>query len=144
MEKHGLRVLVVDDFSPMRNLICGELKDMPEIQAIAEASNGMEAVEKAREVHPDLILIDMELPRRSGIESVRQILAFSPYSKVVFLSQDSSPEFVQEAYAAGAKGFIPKMHLGRSLHTAVKAVIRGETAFMAGLTLVFGAATCAI
>ena len=136
LEKQGFRALVVDDFPPMRNLICGELKHIPEIHMVAEASNGTEAVEKARELQPDLILIDMELPQLSGIKAVRQILSFIPDSRILFLSQDSSPEFVQEAHAVGAKGFLAKMHLGRLLHTAVKAVLRGETAFM-GLALVF-------
>ena len=130
MEKTSLRVLVVDDFLPIRRVVSNELKNIPELQIIAEASDGPEAVQQAKELQPDLIVIDIELPKLNGIAAAQQILALSPQSKILFLSQETSFEIIQEALATGAKGYVAKMHLGRSLLMAVRAVLRGETAVM--------------
>ncbi len=132
METPSLRVLVVDDFLPIRRIVCCELRNIPELQIIAEASDGPEAVQKAKELQPDLVVIDIELPKLNGIEAARQILTLSPHSRILFLSQEASLEIIQEALATGAKGYVVKMHLGRSLLMAVKAVLRGETAVMVG------------
>jgi DNA-binding NarL/FixJ family response regulator len=130
LEKSSLRVLVVDDFLPIRRVVCGEFRNIPEVQIIAEASDGHEAVQQAIALQPDLVVLDIELPNLSGIEAARQILALSPHSKILFLSQETSFEIIQEALATGAKGYVVKMHLGRSLLTAVRAVLRGETVVM--------------
>ena len=129
-EKSSLRVLVVDDFQPIRRVICWELRSMPELQIAAEASDGEEAVQQAKELHPDLVVIDIDLPKLNGIEAARQILALSPNSKILFVSQETSLPIIQEALASGAHGYVCKMHIGRSLQAAVKAVLSGETAVM--------------
>lgn len=130
LEKLILRVLVVDDFLPIRRVVCWELRGIPELQVVAEASDGQEAVELAQRLQPDLIIMDIELPKLNGIEAARQIRALSPHSRILFVSQETSSAMIQEALATGAKGYVVKMHITRSLATAVRAVLRGETAFM--------------
>jgi len=123
---------VVDDFLPIRRVICWELQGLPELQVVAEASDGPEAVQLATKLHPDLILLDLDLPKLNGIEVARQILECSPHSKILFVSQETSSAVIQEALDTGAKGYVGKMHIGKSLLIAVQAVLRGETAVMAG------------
>jgi len=132
MEKPNLRALVVEDFLPMRRVVCYELRSIPELEIIDEAADGEEAVQQARVLQPDLIVMDIGLPKMNGIEAAQQILAISPHSKILFLSQETSLEIIQEALAAGAKGYVVKMHIGKCLLPAVQAILRGETAVMAG------------
>ena len=94
-----------------------------------EASDGTEAVQIANDWQPDLIVIDIGLPRLNGLEAARQILRLSPLSRIVFLSHETSREFIQEALALGAKGYVAKSEIGRSLLPALRAVLRNETAF---------------
>lgn len=128
MEQPSLRALVVEDFLPMRRVICYELRNIPELQTIVEAENGEEAVRQATKVQPHLVVMDIGLPNMNGIEAARRILEVSPQSKILFLSQETSVEIIQEALATGAKGYVLKMHIGKCLLPAVQAVLRGETA----------------
>jgi DNA-binding NarL/FixJ family response regulator len=132
LEKPRQRVLVVDDFLPIRRVVCSELRNIPELEVVAEASDGLTAVQLAQELQPNLVVIDIDLPKLNGIEAARQILALSPHSKILFLSQESSFDVIQTALATGAKGYVVKMHIGKSLLIAVNAVLRGEIAVMAG------------
>jgi DNA-binding NarL/FixJ family response regulator len=131
LEKPRLQVLVVDDFLPIRRVVCSELRNIPELQVVAEASDGLTAVQLAQALQPHLVVIDVDLPRLNGIEAARQILALSPHSKILFLSQESSFDVIQAALATGAKGYVVKMHIGKSLPAAVSAVLRGEIVVMA-------------
>jgi DNA-binding response OmpR family regulator len=96
------------------------------LQTIFEASDGAEAVEVARAMQPDLILLDIGLPRVDGIEAARRIRELVPQTKILFVSQEFSVEVVQAAFSAGASGYVAKMDVGSELPTAVKAVLRGE------------------
>jgi DNA-binding NarL/FixJ family response regulator len=98
----------------------------PELQVISEASDGLEAVQKAAELQPSLIVLDIGLPSLNGIEAARRIRKLSPNSAILFLSQESSPEIVQEALSIGALGYVVKAHAGRDLLIAVEAVLRKE------------------
>jgi len=131
LKETGLRILVVDDFLPIRRVVCGELRSIPDLQAIIEAADGQEAVQLATELQPDLVVMDITLPKLNGIEAARHIHKLSPHSKILFLSQEASLEIIREALATGAKGYVVKMHIIGSLMTAVKAVLRGETAVVA-------------
>ena len=93
---------------------------------IGVASDGLEAVQKAEELQPDLILLDIGLPSLNGIEVARQIRKFSPKSKILFVSQESSAEMVQGALGTGAQGYVLKGDAGRELLEGVNAVLRGE------------------
>jgi CheY-like chemotaxis protein len=122
----SIRVLVVDDFEPFRRLVSSILQNKLELRTILEASDGVEAVALAQALQPDLILLDIGLPKLNGIEVARRIRVVAPRSKILFLSQESSVNVVQSAFSVGASGYVVKMDAGSELPTAVKAVLRGE------------------
>jgi len=126
MEKSSSRVLVVEDSELFRNIICLTLGKRPELQIVGKASDGLEGVQKTEELQPDLILLDIGLPTLGGIEAARRIREFSPQSRILFVSQETSVHVVQAALAEGAKGYVVKTDLRRELLTAVDAVLRGE------------------
>ena len=120
-----IRILVVDDNEGWRRLACLVLRIRPELQVICEASDGVEAVQKAEELRPDLILLDIDLPKLDGIEAARRILQLSPNSKIVFVSVDDSQDVVQVALGTGALGYVDKARAVSELLPAVDAVLRG-------------------
>jgi DNA-binding NarL/FixJ family response regulator len=128
-----IRVLVVEDFDPFRQFICSTLRKRPGLQVICEVSNGLEAVQKAEELKPDLILLDIGLPGLNGIEAARQIRQLATQSKIIFVSQESSPEVVQEALSLGAWGYIVKPRAASDLVVAVEAVLEGRRFVSSGL-----------
>ena len=121
-----VRVLVVEDFVPFRQFISSRLATRRDLQVICEVSDGLEAVQKAVELKPDLILLDIALPSLNGIEAARRIRTLAPESKIIFLSQESSPDVVQEAFSLGAQGYVVKAKAGSELLDAVDAVISGK------------------
>ncbi len=123
---HLVRVLVVDDFEPIRQFVCETLGKRPDLQVVGEASDGLEAVQKAVELKPDLILLDIGLPTLSGIEAARQIGKLAPESKIIFLSQESSAHVMQEALRLGAWDCVVKAKAGSGLLAAVETVISGK------------------
>ena len=129
----SLRVLVVEDFAPFRKVICSTLGGQPSLQIIAEVSDGSEAVRQAVELKPDLILLDIGLPTVNGIAAARQIREVVPDSKVIIVSQESSPDVVQEALNLGARGYVVKTRAASDLMTAVKAVLEGRQFVSVGL-----------
>jgi DNA-binding NarL/FixJ family response regulator len=122
----SIRVLVVDDFEPFRRSVVSILQKQPELQIICEVSDGLDAVQKAEELQPDLILLDIGLPNLNGIEAARRIRKLSPSSKILFVSQESSADLVCGALATGACGYVVKTDAGSELLTAVNVVLRGK------------------
>ena len=122
----SVRVLVVEDYAPFRRFVRSTLKKRPEWQVIGEVSDGLEAVQQVEELQPDLILLDVGLPSLNGIEAARRIRKLSPKSKVLFVSQESSFDVVQEALHLGALGYVSKIHAGVELLAAVEAVCQGR------------------
>jgi len=121
-----LRVLVVEDNLPYRQFVCSKLGTKPDLQVIFEVSDGLEAVQKAKELKPDLILLDIGLPSLDGIEAARRIRELSPDSKIIFLSQDSSDDFLEEARSLGARGYVVKTRAENDLLAAVESVLSGN------------------
>ena len=121
-----IRVLVVDDYKEFRELVCLILGKNQKVQVIGEASDGSEAVSKAVELKPDLILLDIDLPRLTGIEAARQIGERVSESKVIFLSAETSADLVQQALTSGAWGYVLKTNIGSDLLAAVEAVLLGR------------------
>jgi DNA-binding NarL/FixJ family response regulator len=129
-----IRVLVVDDYEPFRRFVCSTIGKRSHLQVIGEASDGLEAVQKAVELHPGLIVLDIGLPRLNGIEAARQILKLCPECKILFLSQESSADVVQEALSLGAPGYVVKAYAGSELLGAVDAVCQGGQFVSSGIS----------
>ena len=130
----SLRILVVEDFAPFLQFIRSTLAERPDVQVIGEASDGLEAVHRAEELKPDLILLDIGLPTLNGIEAARQIRQLCPESKIIFVSQESDADVVQEALSFGALGYVVKTMAGGELLTAIKAVCGGGLFVGGGLS----------
>ena len=117
-----VRVLVVDDYEPWRRFVFSALQKRPELEIVGEASDGLEAVQKARELRPDMILMDVGLPILNGIEAARQLHRLAPESRILFVSQESSADVVREALSTGACGYVVKASAS-DLLSAVNAVL---------------------
>jgi len=129
-----IRIMVVDDFEDWRRFVLSLLRQIPTLRVICEVSDGLEAVRKAEELKPDLILLDIGLPGVDGIEAARRIIRLRPSnSKILFVSQQSDPEVVQEALSVGARGYLRKTDAGAELIIAVEAVVKGERFLSGGL-----------
>jgi CheY-like chemotaxis protein len=122
----SISILLVDDFEPWRRLVCSIVKKERSLEITCEASDGLEAVQKAEELRPDLILLDIGLPRINGIEAARRIRHVSPDSKIVFLTMDNSPDVAQEALSTGAQGFVHKIRAQSELIPAIELVLRRQ------------------
>ena len=97
-----------------------------ELQVIEELADGPEAIEKAKELQPDLILLDIGLPTLNGIEAARRIRKVSPDSKILFVSENRSRDVVEEALRAGGGGYVVKSDAARELLPAIKAILEGK------------------
>ena len=126
MDKSSIRVLVVDDYEPWHDFISKKLREQPELQIIGHASDGSQAVQQAQQLQPDLILLDIGLPKLNGIEAARQIRLLSPQSKVLFLSEDRSPDIMEAALTTGAAAYVVKSDAAGVLLRAIKAVLDGK------------------
>jgi DNA-binding NarL/FixJ family response regulator len=125
-ENSTIRVLVVDDYEPWRRFVSTTFQTQPELQVICEVADGLEAVQKAQQLQPDLILLDIGLPKLNGIEAARRIRELSPKSRILFLSENRSWDIAEEALRTGADGYVVKSDAGRELLPAIKAVLRRE------------------
>jgi DNA-binding NarL/FixJ family response regulator len=134
MGEFSIRVLVVDDFEPFRQFVQSALQKLADVQVIAESSDGLDAVQKAQELQPDLILIDVGLPKLNGIEAVRRIRQLSPSSRILFVSENRSADVAQEALNNGGSGYLFKSDVTSELLAAVKAVLAGKRYISANLT----------
>ena len=121
----AIRILVVEDYEPFRKLVCSIIEDRAEFEIIAQAADGLEAIQKAEELQPDLILLDIGLPRLNGIAAARQIGKLSPKSKILFLSQDTDAEIVKAALETGGNGYVVKWDAGDQLFEAIETIVRG-------------------
>src|SRR6266576_2415993 len=126
MAKRPIRVFVVDDYEPFRRFVTSTVGEQPELQTIGEASDGLEAVRKAQELQPDLILLDIGLPTLNGIEAARQIRERTPKSKILIVSENRSQDIVHEVLRRGAAGYVVKSDVATELLPAVEAVLKGK------------------
>jgi len=121
-----IRVFVVDDYKAFRRFAASVLGQLPVLQIVGEVSDGLEAVRKAGELQPNLILLDIGLPTLNGIDAARQIREHSPNSKILFFSEIRSLDIVERALGTGAVGYILKSDAARDLLAAVEAVLEGK------------------
>jgi DNA-binding NarL/FixJ family response regulator len=119
-------VLVVEDYEPFRRFICSTLVKRPELQIVGEVSDGLQAVQKAEELQPDLILLDIGLPTLNGIEAAHRISQLAPAAKILFVSQDNDADVVTAALSNGAKGYVRKENALTDLFPAIEAVLHGD------------------
>ena len=122
----SIRILIADDFEGWRRQVCLLFQVRAEWKIIAEARDGLEAIQRAEERKPDLILLDIGLPKLNGIEAARRIRQLSPRSRIIFLSLYDSLDEVQVALSTGAMGYVLKTDSLRELVPAVDAVLLGK------------------
>ena len=121
-----LKILLVDDHALVRRGFRRMLEDEPSFQVVGEASDGLEAVSRADELHPDVIVMDCALPQINGVEATRRILAKSPDIAILMLSMHSEDTFIRQALAAGARGYILKNAMDLDLVSAIKKIAEGK------------------
>lgn len=133
MNTSSIQVLVAEDYEPFRLFLISTLRNRWERLDIHEVSDGLETVREAQRLQPDLILLDIGLPTLNGFEAARQIRALSPASKIIFVTQESSADLVQEAFSIGARGYVVKADAESELMSAVEAVRQGRRFVSAGV-----------
>ena len=134
MEGSSIRILVVDDYQPWRRFVCSMLQKQPGLLVVGEAGDGLDAVQRAQSRKPDLILMDVGLPKLNGIEAANRIGAVAPAAKILFLSTTHDANVVHAALNNGAMGYVLKATAGAELLLAIKAVLRGEEFVSSRLT----------
>lgn len=127
------RILLVEDYPPFRRFVRAELQRRPEFQVVGEVSDGQEAIQRAQELRPDLVLLDISLPTLNGVEAARRIHQLVPQARLLFVSQDSSPEVVREILKLGAAGYVHKLRAQSDLLPALDAVLAGGQFVSQGL-----------
>ena len=131
-EKQGPRVLLVDDEESAQQTLGAVLPGAG--YAVYQVREGKEAVRRVPLVRPDLILLDIGLPKLNGVEAARRILKVAPRSKIVFLTQETATDIVHEAFRLGACGYVLKTDAERELLSAMDAVMQGENFVSGGLS----------
>jgi DNA-binding NarL/FixJ family response regulator len=120
-----VRLLLVDDHAIVRHTICALLAEEPTLDVISQTASGEEAVGKAKELQPDVVLMDISLPGISGIEAARQIREVSSKSQIIFLSQHDSIQMAKAAFKVGGHGYVSKIDAAMDLLKAIRAVREG-------------------
>lgn len=121
-----VRILVVDDFADWRHYIIEKLRGIPGMKVIGVASDGLESIRKAEELQPDVILMDIGLPKLDGIRAIRQIRRCSPESKILLVTHEDDPDVAEAAFNAGGHGYLVKLDAPKELFGAIEAVILGK------------------
>jgi DNA-binding NarL/FixJ family response regulator len=124
-----LRILVADDHTAVRKGVCALLRSRNDLEVCGEAQNGQEAIEKTRQLEPDLIILDIAMPLLDGFSAVREIRKFMPDVSILVLSMHRGKKAIQEAKLLGAQGFVSKSELAGTLLNAVDVIARKQTFF---------------
>ena len=124
-----MRLLVVDDHEVLRRGVRSLLEDQPGYEICGEAADGQEAVQRARELKPDVIVMDISMPRLSGLEATSLIRSSLPDCEIVLLTQHDAPEMARQALKAGARGYVIKSSMARDLISAVERVAQHQYSY---------------
>lgn len=122
-----VRILVADDHDVVRHGLRALLKDRPEWEVVDEAADGLEALEKAELLNPDVVVLDISMPRMNGLEASRHIRNRLPNCEVLIVTQHDSAHMAHEAWVAGASGYVVKSNVARDLEQAVEALSQHKT-----------------
>lgn len=120
-----VRILIVDDFKQWRRTVCSILAEDADLEVVGEGLDGFDAIEKCAQLRPDLVLLDIQMPKMDGLDAARHIHKISPNTKVMFLSSYQSLEIMREALTLGI-GFVVKADAQRDLLPLIRAAIRNE------------------
>lgn len=121
-----VRILIVDDFEPWRQFLRSFVQQNPAWHIVSEASDGLEAIEKSRELQPDILVLDIGLPKLNGIEAARRIQKIAPNTKILFFSENCCADVVREAFRVGGRGYVVKSDAIDDLSAALEAVIANQ------------------
>ncbi|HEY2458884.1 MAG TPA: response regulator transcription factor [Candidatus Acidoferrum sp.] len=124
----------MDNFLPWHNFVLTRLESETDLRIVSIASDGLEAIQKAKELQPDMILMDVSLPGMNGFEATRQIRTLSPASKVLFLSEYRSSDLIQAAFEAGGRGYVLKSDSNSDLIPGIRAVLLDQQFVSRSLT----------
>ena len=120
-----IRIFIVDDYGPWRHFVLSTVNKASGLEIVGEAADGIEAVERGLELKPDLMLIDIGLPKLSGIEVARRVGEMLPGTKIIFLTQNSDQDLMAHCLANGAMGYVLKADAGSELLPAIQTVLEG-------------------
>jgi DNA-binding NarL/FixJ family response regulator len=121
-----LRILIVEDFERFRRYLCSALEQDSRFEIVGQACDGMEAVQKAADLKPDLVLLDVGLPKLNGVQAAKQLGKVAPLAKILFISQEFSFDVVKAALRSGACGYIQKLNVAKELLPGIEAVLGGR------------------
>jgi DNA-binding NarL/FixJ family response regulator len=124
-----IKIMLVDDHIMISELFSALLEREEDMEVVAIADNGMEAISKVREVKPDIIVMDVCMPEMNGLEACRRIMAEAPKSRIIILSMHSERKYIVEALRAGAKGYIQKMSAFKTLVEAIR-IVMGNNGYL--------------
>jgi DNA-binding NarL/FixJ family response regulator len=122
----SIRVLIVEDHESWRRYVTSVLEPNARFEVVGEVADGQEAVQAAKRLQPDLVVLDIGLPTMNGIEAARAIREQAPSSKILFLTEQRSPDVARAALATGAYGYVLKSDAGDELLPAIEAIIDGK------------------
>src|SRR5262249_5894883 len=126
MQNSIIRVLVVDDYEKWRSFARATIEKQDGLEVIGEISDGLQALQQAQQLQPELIIVDIGIPTINGIEVARRIRESTSKAKILFLTENRSPEIAEKALSTGANGYVVKSDAGRELLPAIKAVLEGK------------------
>jgi DNA-binding NarL/FixJ family response regulator len=124
-----VRILIADDHELFRRGVAAELSQVPGWVVAAEATNGRDAVALAASLKPDIVVLDLTMPELNGLEAARQIVLADPAARILILTAHESEQLVREVLSAGAKGYVLKSDAGKTLVTALQALLQGTSFF---------------
>jgi DNA-binding NarL/FixJ family response regulator len=124
---HKTKILIADDHALVREGIAAFLKISDEFEIVAEASDGLEAIEKTNKHHPDIVIMDINMPKLGGLEATIEIKKMRPETRVLVLTQYEDKEYITRFLKAGVSGYLLKKAVGSDLITALKTISRGES-----------------
>jgi DNA-binding NarL/FixJ family response regulator len=128
--KRPVKILIADDHAVIRQMVAATLKEESGFDVIGEAENGLQAIDKARLLKPDVVVLNIKMPVLDGFEAARRIRKTLPEIAIVILSSEADRRFIEEAKKIGVRAFVPKTEAATALVKAIEAAIRNDEFFV--------------